>query len=104
MEIETNSARNLLTTAQIACGSSILWPIKLHHSINCQCIQCFSNRCKYCESGLRNVQLQSRLMLEALEAPLADSRAAAVNIMLISCIGRQAKSDFALAPIHKIII
>ena len=39
---------------------------------------------------------QSRLMLEALEAPLADSRAAAVNIRLISCIGRQAKIGFCL--------
>ena len=35
-------------------------------------------------------------MLEALEAPLADSRAAAVNIRLISCIGRQAKIGFCL--------
>ena len=39
---------------------------------------------------------QSRIMLEALEAPLADSRAAAVNIRLISCIGRQAKIGFCL--------
>ena len=35
-------------------------------------------------------------MLEALEAPLADSRAAAVNIRLMSCIGRQAKIGFCL--------
>ena len=35
-------------------------------------------------------------MLEAREAPLADSRAAAVNIRLISCIGRQAKIGFCL--------
>ena len=39
---------------------------------------------------------QSRIMLEALEAPLAASRAAAVNIRLISCIGRQAKIGFCL--------
>ena len=37
---------------------------------------------------LNRIADQSRLMLEALEAPLADSRAAAVNIRLISCIGR----------------
>ena len=38
---------------------------------------------------------QSRLMLEALEAPLADSRAAAVNIRLISCLS--AKNRILLA-------
>ena len=47
--------------------------------------------------GIVNTTMkQSRLMLEALEAPLADSRAAAVNIRLISCIGRQAKIGFCL--------
>ncbi len=39
---------------------------------------------------------QSTLILQALQAPLADSRAAAVNIRLISCIGRQAKIGFCL--------
>ena len=72
----------------------IIQPAACHHQLHLHAapaVTCLSLVNRDAEE-----ERQSKLMLQALQAPLADSRAAAVIIRLILCISRQAKIGFCL--------